>query len=136
MRKDQPFEFEPEQREAQVDIVNTLEAAKPLVPVNYQSDRPVILAVDTSHIAVGFYLCQMDETAPACRVYCHFGSITLNARESRFSQPKLKLYGVFRALSAFRLYIIGVRNLILEVDARYIKGMLSNPDIQPSASIN
>ena len=24
----------------------------------------------------------------------------------------------------------------MEVDARYIKGMLANPDIQPSASIN
>ncbi|KAG5646088.1 hypothetical protein H0H81_008630 [Sphagnurus paluster] len=75
----------------------------------------------------------MDETAPARHVYCHFGSITLNAHESRFSQPKLELYGIFRALGAFRLYIIGVRNLILEVDTRYIKGMLSNPDIQPSA---
>ncbi|KAG5347712.1 hypothetical protein C0989_011545, partial [Termitomyces sp. Mn162] len=27
-------------------------------------------------------------------------------------------------------------NLIIEVDARYIKGMLQNPDIQPSASMN
>jgi hypothetical protein len=35
-----------------------------------------------------------------------------------------------------RLYIIGVRNLEVETDARYIKGMLANPDIQPSASIN
>jgi hypothetical protein len=35
-----------------------------------------------------------------------------------------------------RLYLIGVRNLVVETDARYIKGMLSNPDIQPSASIN
>jgi hypothetical protein len=35
-----------------------------------------------------------------------------------------------------RLYLIGVWNLVVEVDARYIKGMLSNPDISPSASIN
>ena len=28
------------------------------------------------------------------------------------------------------------RNLIIEVDARYIKGMLANPDLDPSASIN
>jgi hypothetical protein len=34
------------------------------------------------------------------------------------------------------LYLIGVRNLVVEVDARYIKGMLSNPDISPSTSIN
>jgi hypothetical protein len=35
-----------------------------------------------------------------------------------------------------RLYLIGVRNLIIEVNARYIKGMLSNPDVAPRASIN
>ena len=34
------------------------------------------------------------------------------------------------------MYLIGVRNLIVEVDARYIKGMLTNPDLEPSASIN
>jgi hypothetical protein len=43
---------------------------------------------------------------------------------------------LFRALRALRLYIIGVRNLIVETDAQYIKGMLADPDIQPSASIN
>jgi hypothetical protein len=32
--------------------------------------------------------------------------------------------------------MIGVRNFIVEVDARYIHGMLNNPDIAPSASIN
>ena len=39
-------------------------------------------------------------------------------------------------LRALRLYIIGVRNLVVEMDARYIKGMLANLDIQPFASIN
>ncbi|KNZ82365.1 hypothetical protein J132_00180 [Termitomyces sp. J132] len=34
------------------------------------------------------------------------------------------------------MYLIGIRNLIIEVDAHYIKGMLQNPDIQPSASMN
>ena len=34
------------------------------------------------------------------------------------------------------MYLIGVWNLIVEVDAQYIKGMLSNSDIAPSASIN
>jgi hypothetical protein len=60
----------------------------------------------------------------------------LNDRECRFSQPKLELYGLFRALRALKLYLIGVRNLIVEVDARYIKGMLVNPDLEPTASIN
>ena len=42
----------------------------------------------------------------------------------------------FRALRACKLYLIGVRNLIVEVNAQYIKGMLGNPNIEPSASIN
>jgi hypothetical protein len=65
-----------------------------------------------------------------------FGSITLNKHELHFSQAKLELYGLYHALSALRFYLIGVRNLIVEVDARYIKGMLMNPDVAPSASIN
>jgi hypothetical protein len=53
-----------------------------------------------------------------------------------FSQPKLKLYGLYRALQSLKLYLISVQNLIIEVDARYIKGMLWNSDISPSASMN
>jgi hypothetical protein len=34
------------------------------------------------------------------------------------------------------IYLIGVWSLVVEVGMRYIKGMLSNPDISPSASIN
>ncbi|KNZ81263.1 hypothetical protein J132_02098 [Termitomyces sp. J132] len=34
------------------------------------------------------------------------------------------------------MYLIGIRNLIIKVDARYIKGMLQNPNIQPSTSMN
>ena len=62
--------------------------------------------------------------------------ISLNKREQQFSQPKLKLYGLFRALYVYKFFIVGVWNLIVEVDARYIKGMLNNPDTAPSASIN
>ena len=60
----------------------------------------------------------------------------LNKREANYSQPKLELYGLFRSLRTARLWIIGVRNLTVEVDAKYIKGMLNNPDIQPNATIN
>ncbi|ETW82829.1 hypothetical protein HETIRDRAFT_54938 [Heterobasidion irregulare TC 32-1] len=34
------------------------------------------------------------------------------------------------------MYLIGIQNLIVKVDACYIKGMLTNPDLKPSASIN
>ena len=33
-------------------------------------------------------------------------------------------------------YLISIWNLIVEVDAHYIKGMLNNPDIDPSVTIN
>jgi hypothetical protein len=29
-----------------------------------------------------------------------------------------------------------VKNRVVEVDAKYLKGMLNNPDIQPNATIN
>ncbi|KAI0063722.1 hypothetical protein BV25DRAFT_1767731, partial [Artomyces pyxidatus] len=60
----------------------------------------------------------------------------LNDRETRFSQPKLELYGLYRALRALKVYLVGLTNFIVEVDARYIKGMLANPDIDPAASVN
>ncbi|OBZ72853.1 Transposon Tf2-9 polyprotein [Grifola frondosa] len=130
-RKDIPFEFGPRQIQAQEDLKQALLESPALRAIDYTSDSPVILAVDTSYIAVGFHLCQCDLENPRIRYYNRFSSITLNDRESRFSQPKLEIYGLFRALRALRLYLIGVRNLVIEVDARYIKGMLQNPDIAP-----
>src|SRR5713226_4601894 len=135
-RKQYPFVFGPEQIIAQEDLKQALLDSPALRPIDYNSPSPVILAVDTSPIAIGFHLCQCDPDDPRKWYYARFGSITLNDRESRFSQPKLELYGLFRTLRTLKLYLIGVRNLIVEVDARYIKGMLANPDLQPSASIN
>ena len=97
---------------------------------------PVILVVDTSWIAVSFIICQCDIDNPKKRYFNRFCSITLNDREAWFSQPKLEIYGLYRALRTLCLYLIGLWNLIVEVDTRYICGMLSNPDVQPSASIN
>jgi hypothetical protein len=134
--KDEPFIFGPEQIKAQEDLKAALLESPALRSINYTSSAPVILAVDTSYIAVGFHLCQCDVTTPSRCYYNRFCSITLNDRESKYSQPKLKIYGLYRALRTLCLYLIGVRNLVVEVDARYIKGMLSNPDISPSASIN
>ena len=46
----------------------------------------------------------------------------MNEHDALYSQPKLELYGLYCALRHFRLYIIGVKNLIVEVNAKYIKG--------------
>ena len=65
-----------------------------------------------------------------------YGSLPFSKTEANYSQPKLELYGLFRALRHFHIYIIGVRNLIVEVDAKYIKGMLNELELQPNAVIN
>jgi hypothetical protein len=135
-RKDVPFKFGDKQIAMQNDLKDALLNSPALRAIDYMSPAPIILSVDTSHIAIGFFLAQGDPENPRKRHYSRFGSITLNDRKSRFSQAKLELYGLYRTLGALCLYLIGVCNLIVEVDTRYIKGMLSNPDIAPSASIN
>ena len=135
-RKDVPWEFGQDQLDAMQDLKDALLSSPALKPIDYNSDSSVILSVDTSSIAVGFILAQCDPKNTKFRHVARFGSITLNDRECRYSQPKLELYGLYRALRALKMHLLGVRNLIVEVDAKYIKGMLANPDIAPSASIN
>ncbi|KZS99615.1 uncharacterized protein LAESUDRAFT_667778, partial [Laetiporus sulphureus 93-53] len=127
---DVPFEFGEEQIAAMEDLKAVLLESPALRAINYNSDASVILAVDTSNIAVRYQLCQCAPDNPKVRYFSRFSSIMLN------DQPKLKLYSLFHALRALKVYLIGIRNLIVEVDARYIKEMLKHPDITSFASIN
>ena len=135
-RKGTIWEFGEDQLAAMADLKEALINSPALRPIDYTSNASVILSVDTSYIAVGYLLAQCDIDNPKLRYYAKFGSITLNEREARFSQPKLELYGLYRTLRAMKIQLIGIRNLVIEVDAAYIKGMLKNPDVSPSASIN
>lgn len=94
-RKGVPFEFGNEQITAQEDLKQAVLACPAVKAIDYESEAPVILAVDTSNIAIGFFLAQQDLDNPKVRSYARFGSITLNDREKRFSQAKLELYGLF-----------------------------------------
>ena len=105
-----------------------------LISIDYKSDLAIYLSVDLSIHSIGWILTQ--DCSDGRRCPSRFGSISWNEREPRYSQAKLKLYGLFRALCATRLHLIGIHSLIVEVDASYIKGMLSNPDVQPNAAIN
>jgi hypothetical protein len=60
----------------------------------------------------------------------------MNDREARFSQPKRELFGLKEALRMNKKWLFGVRKLVVETDAKYIKGMLENPDMMPTATIN
>jgi len=102
--------------------------------IDYASGHEVVLAVDTFYIAVGYILSQIGIDGK--RYPSRFGSLTLLERESRYSQAKPELFGLFCALKDCWIWIIGVKNLVVEVNAKYIKGMINNPDIQPNATIN
>jgi len=95
-RKDTPFVWDAPQQGAFDALKIAVSSAPSLHPINYSTDLPVVLSVDTSYIAIGFILSQYDESGrkrPA-----HYGSLPINERESRYSQPKLELYGLFCVL--------------------------------------
>lgn len=136
LHKDVPFDFDEVAIKAQEDVKKAAKESPAIRPLNYESGANVILGSDACPSGLGCFLAQCDPKNPKLRYYSRFASMTLNDRERRFSQAKLELFGLYRAMREFKIYILGVRNLIVEVDAKYIKGMLQNPDIAPSASIN
>ena len=111
--------------------VSTYEAIQ---PIDHAMPFKVILLVYMSVIAVGFILAQLDiegQQHPA-----RFGSIAWNKQISRYSQSKLKLYGLFQALNVTKLWLIGAKELVVEVDAQYIKEMLMSQTLFSHISIN
>lgn len=134
VRKDIDFIWNERRQEAFDQLKDAISKAPVLRPIDYESDLPVVLSVDSSKIAVGFILSQLDENGK--KRPARYGSLPMNEREANYSQPKLELYGLFRALRHYRLYLIGIKNFHVEVDAKYIKGMLNEPDLQPNATIN
>ena len=133
-KKNVDFEFGNEQLLAMEKLKYLVENCTAIKAIDYSSENEVVLAVDSSWMAVGFILSQQGDDGK--RYPSRYGSITWNETEQKYSQAKLELYGLFRALKSTRMFIIGVENLVVEVDAKYIKGMINNPDIQPSAMIN
>ncbi len=107
------------------------ELAQQVKPKDQQDNELglVTVHVDSSSIGVGWMIAQhlADVEYPIV-----FGSITFNDQEVRYSQPKLELYGVFRALKAerHRLHNIHFR---LIVDAGFLAQMMKSPDLPNAA---
>ena len=93
MRKGAKWEFGEKQVAAMEDLKEALVTSPALRPIDYHLEAPVILGVNTSYIAIGSILSQCNLDNPKLRYVARFGSITLNEREARFSQPKMELYG-------------------------------------------
>jgi len=130
------FVWGPIQEKSMEALKEALKNAPCLRPLNYDWDTDIVLAVDTSWMAVGLIIYQIDLIDPKRKHYAKFASLQMNSREARFSQPKRELYGIKRALSAMQYWLLGCRRLVIETDALYIKGMLSNPGMGPNATIN
>lgn len=93
----------------------------------------IVLAVDTSSIAVGYVLAQVFE--PKSINPIKYGSITLNGPEKNYSQAKLELLGVYKAIKAVQIYLYDIQ-FVLEVDALYLERMVERPDVLPNAPMN
>ena len=104
------FFFSKEAEDAQTELKRLVSTAPVLVKLDYDAakllshqdplPRPsehglVIVAVDSCQNGTGWILFQMVEKEKHPVI---FGSCTFNDTESRYSQPKLELYGVFRAV--------------------------------------
>ena len=133
-RKNVDFEWT-EDCQNSFDTLKRMVTTTPVLrAIDYRSENPVILSVDTSMIAVGFILSQEDEQGK--RRPARYGSIALHSAQSRYSQSKLELYGLFRALTEWKLYLVGAAKLVIEMDASYVKNMINNPDMQPNNALN
>ena len=134
---DDTFQFSEAALEAMNEIKRRVASPPVLRPIDYDTARhfnrqsptktngEVTVAVDSSVYGTGFILYQQDEIE---RHPALFGSCTFNKVESRYSQPKLELYGVFRAVRELRHRIWGIL-FRLEVDAKFLKQMLNEPDL-------
>ena len=88
-----PFEWGDAQHDTMICLKDEIIQSLVLWCLDYESSQEVVLAVDTSVIVVGFILSQEKEDG---KHYLNcFGSISLMSIESRYSQAKLKLYGLF-----------------------------------------
>src|SRR5258708_25963614 len=114
-----------------ITLVERIKSAECLMPIRYESPNIVVLEVDSSYIGVGWILYQMNDEGK--KILSRFGSLTFNAREMRYSQAKLELFGLYRVL---RTHIFGVRNLEVWMDASYVKEMLNHPEDIPTATMN
>ena len=132
--KDVTFEMGPDQLEVFEDLKHAIETSPALCSIDYASTHPVILAVDLCMNSVGFILSQIGNNKK--RYPSHFGSIVVNDRESRYSQAKLELYGLFHTLKATQLYTIGIKCFIVEMDTKFIKGMINNSTLHPNDTVN
>src|SRR5258708_144791 len=107
------------------------ELAHKVKPVDQRDGKLglVMIHVDSLSIGVGWMTAQHLNDAEYPIV---FGSITFNEHKACYSQPKLELYGVFRALKAERHRLHNI-HFHLIVDAGFLAQMMTSLDLPNAA---
>jgi hypothetical protein len=93
MWKDTDFVWQDEHDCAMDQLKSAIITSPALIPIDYKSEHKVYLSADSSFRTVSWILSQDCEDGQ-CRP-SRFGSIGWNKHESQYSQPKIKLYGLF-----------------------------------------
>src|SRR5271156_1688543 len=84
LRKSVVFEWKEEHDTAMQNLKDALLDAVPLGNIDYECDDAVMLAVDTSFKAIGYYIYQEGSLKKIKKMFVKFGSITLNDREASY----------------------------------------------------
>jgi len=129
LRKGIKFKWGQQQDLAMEGLKEILKSPPVLRQVDYNCDKPIIVTVDTSPIAIGWAIGQDD--AKGMRFAIRFGARILTERQRVYPQVKRELLGALTALKADRNYLIGA-NVVLETDCLPLLGMVANcstPDI-------
>jgi len=134
------FFFSKEAEDAQNELKRLVSTAPVLIKLDYEAAKLlshqdplpqssehslVIVAVDSCQNGTGWILFQMVEKEKHPVI---FGSCTFSDTESRYSQPKLELYGVFRAVKDLWHRIWGI-HIRIDVDAKFLIEMVKQPDL-------
>ncbi len=130
------FEWGERQQESMDKIKQAVVDCPSIRPLSDDPAVETVLQVDSSYKGCGLTCYQVDPQDPKKRYYARFASLPFDERQARFLQAKRELYGIKRALEYMQYWLLGHRNLVLETDAMYIKGMLDNPGMGPNATIN
>ncbi len=90
LRNNTPFEWGPDQEESMRLLKEGVTDAHCITPLDYTLPGKIVLSVDTSWRAVGFYIRQEDESDKKKKRYARFGSILLGDREQKILAAKTR----------------------------------------------
>ena len=131
------FFFSKEAEAAQNELKHLVSSAPVLIKLDYEAAKLfshqdslprtlenglVIVAVDSCQNGSGWILYQMVEKDKHLVI---FGSCTFNDAESHYSQAKLELYGVFRAVKDLCHRIWGI-HFCIDVNAKFLIEMVTS----------